>query len=73
MTYKFELDILTNLDAPTVEQIIFNVVQERTGRQIKEIVTKVTDGRFDGFQIHFAKEIAEVKKDKMLEKVFKWD
>lgn len=79
MTYQFELDVSTNIDAQTVEQIVTNIVQERTGKQIDKILTKMADGRFDGFEIHFVSEVAitsSSKKEHIIDKtfkVFKWD
>lgn len=78
MTYQFELDVTTTIDAQTVEQIVSNIVQDRTGRSVDKIITKLSDGRFDGFEIHFVTEIAEpsTKKDNIFDKsfkVFKWD
>jgi|694.fasta_scaffold04955_45 hypothetical protein len=79
MTYQFELDVSTNIDAQTVEQIVANIVQERTGKQVDKILTKMTDGKFDGFEIHFVSEIADTtpsKKEHIIDKtfkVFKWD
>jgi len=79
MTYQFELDVSTNIDAQTVEQIVANIVQERTGKQVDKILTKMTDGRFDGFEIHFVSEMTDTiptKKEHIIDKtfkVFKWD
>ena len=79
MTYQFELDVTTSIDAGTVEQIVSNIVQERTGKQVNKIITKLTDGKFDGFDIHFVSELADAtlaKKDHIIDrtfKVFKWD
>ena len=78
MTYQFELDVTTNIDATTVERIVANIVQERTGKKVDRMVTKMLDGKFDGFEIHFVTEIAEPvnKKDNLFDKsfkVFKWD
>lgn len=77
MTYQFELDVTTVVDAATVEHIVSNIVQERTGKKVNRIVTKMFDGRFDGFEIHFVTEVAEpYKKDNLFDKsfrVFKWD
>ena len=78
MAYQFELDVTTNIDATTVERIVANIVQERTGKKVDRMVTKMLDGKFDGFEIHFVTEIAEPvnKKDNLFDKsfkVFKWD
>lgn len=78
MTYQFELDVSTTIDALTVEQIVSNIVQDRTGKQVDKILTKFSDGQFEGFEIHFVTEIAEPtnKKDNLFDKsfkVFKWD
>lgn len=78
MTYQFELDVTTTIDAQTVEKIVSNLVEERTSKKVAKILTKSTDGKFDGFEIHFITEIAEpnAKKDNLLDKsfkVFKWD
>jgi hypothetical protein len=79
MTYQFELDVSTNINAETVEKIIANIVEERTGKQVDKILTKLTDGRFDGFEIHFVSELADTKpakKEHIIDKtfkVFKWD
>lgn len=79
MTYQFELDVTTNVDANTVEQIVATIVQEKTGKQVDRILTKMTDGKFDGFEIHFVSEVADatpVKKEHIIDKtfkVFKWD
>jgi hypothetical protein len=79
MTYQFELDVTTNVDAQTVEQIVSNIVQERTGKQVNRILVKMTDGKFDGFEIHFQSEVADAtpaRKEHIIDrtfKVFKWD
>jgi DNA replication initiation complex subunit (GINS family) len=79
MTYQFELDVTTSVDAHTVEQIVSTIVQERTGKQVDRILTKMNDGKFDGFEIHFQREIADTlpsKKEHIIDKtfkVFKWD
>ena len=79
MTYQFELDVSTNIDAQTVEQIVANIVQERTGKQVDKILSKMVDGRFDGFEIHFVSEVSVTtpsKKEHIIDKtfkVFKWD
>jgi len=78
MTYQFELDITTKIDAPTVERIVSNIVQERTGKTVDKILTKMSGTMFDGFEIHFATEVAEStnKKDNLFDKsfkVFKWE
>lgn len=79
MTYQFELDVTTSVDAHTVEQIVSTIVQERTGKQVDRMVTKTIDGKFNGFEIHFVKEVADTalaKKEHIIDrtfKVFKWD
>ncbi len=77
MTYNFELDVTTNVDAETVENIVLNVVEERTGKKVDRVLTKLSEGKFNGFEIHFQTEISDTpKREKIFDKsfkVFKWD
>lgn len=79
MSYEFELNVSTKVTAEVVEKIISSIVEEKTNKKVEKILTRMTDNKFDGFEIHFKSEIATDtvnKKDKIFDKtfkVFKWE
>lgn len=77
MSHSFELDISTVVQASTVEQLVKDIVQTRTGKAVSTITVRYDGTKFDGYDIQFQSEVAsEKKKENLFDKSWKpfvWD
>lgn len=72
MSHNFELAISTSLNANTVEQIIKDMVESRTGKKVEQITVRYDETKFDGYDVYFESEIAEqIKKENKFDKKWK--
>ena len=72
MSHNFELAISTSLNANTVEQIIKDMVESRTGKKVEQITVRYDGTKFDGYDVYFESEMAaQVKKENKFDKKWK--
>ena len=72
MSHNFELAISTSVNASTVEQIIKDMVEVRTGKKIEHITVRYDGTKFDGYDISFESELAaQTKKENKIDKKWK--
>lgn len=73
MSHNFELAISTSVSATTVEQIIKDMVESRTGKKVENISVRYDGTTFNGYDISFQNEIAvqAKKENKLFDKSWK--
>ncbi len=79
MPYNFELATSADISADVVKEMVCNLVQEQTGKNIAEVIVKIEDNQFKGFKLMFDTEQAELvtdgkpvdKKPKIIDKKWK--
>ena len=72
MSHNFELAISTSINANSVEQIIKEMVESRTGKTVEHMSARYDGTKFDGYDISFQSEIAaQVKKENKFDKKWK--
>ncbi len=63
MPYNFELAASAEVTADVVKEMVCNLVQEQTGKNIAEVIVKIEDNQFKGFKLMFDTEQAELVSD----------
>jgi hypothetical protein len=79
MPYNFELAASAEVTADVVKEMVCNLVQEQTGKNIVDVKVLFVDGQFEGFRLTFESEQAELvsdskptdKKPKVIDKKWK--
>ena len=79
MPYNFELATSADVSADVVKEMVCNLVQEQTGKNIANVEVVIEENQFKGFKLMFDTEQAELvsntveqpKKPKIIDKKWK--
>jgi hypothetical protein len=79
MPYNFELATSADVSADVVKEMVCNLVQEQTGKNIANVEVVIEENQFKGFKLMFDTEHAELvsntveqpKKPKIIDKKWK--
>jgi hypothetical protein len=79
MPYNFELATSADVSADVVKEMVCNLVQEQTGKNIANVEVVIEENQFKGFKLMFDTEQAELvsntveqpKKSKIIDKKWK--